>query len=133
VPTIERFEELIAWQKARAFAREVHVAASTGPFSKDYGLRDQLDRCAASVMANIAEGFERGSRGEFHQFLSIAKGSCGEARSHLYVALDRHHINDAQFEHLMELVSEVSRLVSGLRTAVQAQRDRQRASTRSPT
>ena len=121
--SIERFEDLFAWQKARTLAREVCGAAAHGSFAKDFGLRDQANRAAASVAANIAEGFERGGRPEFHQFLSIAKGSSGELRSHLYLALDRGHLDAVEFNRLKELADEVARLVSGLRTAVARQRD----------
>ena len=72
---IERFEELIAWQKARSLTLEIYQVTRQGTFAKDFGLSGQIQRAAVSVMSNIAEGFERGGRGEFHQFLSIAKES----------------------------------------------------------
>lgn len=74
-------------------------------------------------MSNIAEGFERGTRGEFHQFLSTAKGSCAETRSHLYVAFDVGHLPRDEFEQLLRQAEEVGKIVGGLRAAVQRQRE----------
>lgn len=73
---IERFEDLIAWQKARKLTTRIYEMTSEGEFSKDYGLRNQIQRAAVSIMSNIAEGFERGRPAEFGQFVSIAKSSC---------------------------------------------------------
>lgn len=123
---VSRFEALIAWQKARILTPEIYNATQQGAFAKDYGLANQIQRAAVSVMSNIAEGFERGGRGEFHQFLVIAKASCAEVRSQLYVALDIGYINQGQFNSLMELAQEVSRIVGGLRTSVKPQWDEQR-------
>jgi len=83
--TAERFEDLIAWQKARSLTSVVYQATRQARFAKDFGLSAQLQRAAVSVMANIAEGFERNRFAEFHQFLSVAKAPCAEIRSHLYV------------------------------------------------
>lgn len=85
---VSRFEELIAWQKARVLAASVYRVSTHGAFAKDYGLKDQIQRAAVSVMSNIAEGFERGSSAEFHQYLVVAKASCAEVRCQLYVAMD---------------------------------------------
>src|SRR3990170_3662862 len=90
----------------------------TDEVSKDYGLCDQIRRAAVSVMSNLAEGFERGSSSEFHQFIVIAKGSCAEVRSQLYVAQDVGYITQNQFEHTSKLAEEVSRIIGGLKTAV---------------
>ena len=119
---ISKFEELVAWQKARLLARLIYSLASTEKFAKDYGLKDQIQRAAVSVMSNIAEGFERGSRPEFHQFLVVAKASCGEVRSQLYIALDVGYISTEQFNEAIALGNEVARLVGGLRSAVSKQR-----------
>ncbi len=70
---IEKFEDLTAWQKARELTKRIYAVTRHGDFAKDYGLKDQIQRASISIMSNIAEGFERGGRGEFHQFLSIAK------------------------------------------------------------
>ena len=96
--TISRFEQLIAWQKARELARNIYLLTATDRFARDFGLRDQIQRAAVSIMSNIAEGFERAGRSEFHQFLVVAKGSCAEVRSQLYVALDTGYISGHQFE-----------------------------------
>jgi len=85
---ISKFEELIAWQKSRELVTAIYKVTNGKEFSRDFGLRDQIQRAAVSIMSNIAEGFERAGRAEFHQFLVIAKGSCAEVRSQLYIALD---------------------------------------------
>ena len=110
---IQRFEDILAWQKARELTKEIYAHAKTGPFAKDFGLRDQIQRASVSVMGNIAEGFDRGGDKEFIQFLSISKGSCGEVKSHLYVALDQQYINPTQFDRLYNSADEVGRLLAG--------------------
>ena len=98
---------------------EVYRITGTGVFSRDFGLRDQIRRAAVSVMSNIAEGFERYSRAEFRQFLSVARGSVGEVRSQLYVAFDLGYVDKQQFERLRGLCVEVGRLTGGLRSSIQ--------------
>ena len=120
---VERFEDLIAWQKARHLAAEIYRISAQGDFSRDFGLRDQIRRAAVSTMSNIAEGFDRGSRSEFHQFLVIAKASCAEVRSQLYVAQDVGYIDQKIFDTVSSSASELSRIIGGLRAAVQKQRD----------
>lgn len=119
---IARFEDLVAWQKARVFAREIYVVSRQGTFARDFGIAGQIQRAAVSIMANIAEGFERGKRGEFHQFLSIAKASCAEVRSHLYLALDVGHLNSQKFQELLAQAEELARIIGGLRASVEKQR-----------
>jgi four helix bundle protein len=113
---IERFEDLISWQKARELNRLVYKISANGTFAKDFGLRDQIRRASISIMSNIAEGFERGGDKEFAQFLSNAKGSCGEVRCQLYAALDEKYLSEAEFKQLSERSMEVSRLISGFMT-----------------
>ena len=125
---VERFEDLIAWQRARALTRAVYTATGQPAFARDYGLRDQIQRASVSIMANIAEGFERGSRSEFHRYLSIAKASCAEVRSLLYVALDCGYLSQAEFDQLMADGLEVARIVGGLRAAVARQRNQTHSS-----
>jgi len=120
---VERFEDLIAWQKARQLTVEIYRVTAHGEFARDFGLRDQIRRAAVSVMSNIAEGFDRGSRGEFHQFLVVAKASCAEVRSQLYVAQDVGYIAQETFGHLSSTTNELSKIIGGLRAAVQKQRD----------
>jgi four helix bundle protein len=123
---IDRFEDLIAWQRARELAREIYQSSRQSTFAKDFGLAGQIQRAAVSIMSNIAEGFERGNRGEFHQFLSIAKSSCAEVRSQLYLAFDVGYLSPSAFERLMTSAEELARIVGGLRSAVEKQRDEQR-------
>jgi len=113
---IERFEDLISWQKARELNRLIYQVSRNGTFAKDFGLRDQMRRASVSIMTNIAEGFERGGDKEFIQFLSNAKGSCGEVRCQLYAALDENYLSEAEFNQLEERCLEVSRLISGFMT-----------------
>jgi len=110
---IERFEDILAWQKARVLTKEIYASTRIGLFAKDYGLRDQVQRASVSTMANIAEGFERGGDREFVQFLSNSKGSCGEVKSHLYVALDQGYVTQLSFDQLYAKADEVGRLVGG--------------------
>ena len=119
---VEKFQDLVAWQKARVLTAEIYQLTTQGPFARDFGLRDQIQRAAVSVMSNIAEGFERGSRAEFHQFLVIAKGSCAELRSQLYTALDVSYIDNETFERVSLLAEEVSRILGGLRSSIARQR-----------
>ncbi len=119
---VTRFEDLIAWQKARLMTQRVYQITSDGLFVKDFSLRDQIRRAAVSVLSNIAEGFDRGSRAEFHQFLVIAKGSCAEVRSQLYVALDAGYLTENEFASLREQAEELSRILGGLRAAVNKQK-----------
>ena len=89
----ERFEDLRIWQEARAQVRAIYAAMRSGSAAqKDFSFRDQLQRAAISVMNNIAEGFERKTTKDFAHFLDVAKGSCGEVRSMLYVAEDLAYI-----------------------------------------
>ena len=119
---IERFEDLVAWQKARLLTRLIYQATQKEPFSKDFGLSGQIQRAAVSMMSNVAEGFERGGRGEFHQFLSTAKASCAELRSQLYVAFDVGYLDQKEFDNLMARAAEVGKIIGGLRAAVAKQR-----------
>ncbi len=120
---IERFEDLIAWQKARELTQAIYQATREDAFAKDFGLRNQIQRATVSIMSNIAEGFERNRPNEFHQFLSISKGSCGEVQSQLYVAFDVGYITDPKFSKLMTQAKEVGRILNGLRIAVEKQKN----------
>lgn len=111
--TIKKFEELTCWQKARELNQSIYRVTKTPAFAKDFGLRDQIRRASVSVMSNIAEGFERGGDKEFVQFLSNAKGSCGEVRCQLYAALDENYLSQTEFDLLNKLSTEVSRMIAG--------------------
>jgi four helix bundle protein len=116
---IERFEDFIAWQKARKLTSNIYKISDVGKFARDFGLKDQIRRAGVSVMSNIAEGFERGRPTEFHQFLSIAKGSCAELRSQLHVALDVGYVIGDDFRTLMGDAIEVGQILGGLRASVE--------------
>ena len=120
---IEKFEDFIAWQKARKLTRAIYKATTLERFARDFGLKDQIRRSAVSIMSNIAEGFERGRPSEFHQFLSIAKGSCAELRSQLYVALDVGYIASDHFQQLMTEATETARVLGGLRLSVERRKN----------
>ena len=121
---VTKFEDLIAWQKARELTRRVYEITRTGEFAKDFRLSGQIQSAAVSIMSNIAEGFERGGLGEFHQFLSTAKASCAELRSQLYVALDVGYIDMPSFHDLRRQAEEVGRIIGGLRVSIAKQRNR---------
>ena len=112
--TVRQFEDLVAWQKARELTRALYRYSGAGTFARDWALQNQVRRAAVSIMANIAEGFGRGGDKEFLQFLAIAKGSCGEVRSHLHVGLDQEYFTAEQHAAMVENASQVSRLISGL-------------------
>ena len=114
MPTVTRFEDLEAWQRARTLCNEVYAVSNKGIFSKDFGLKDQIRRASVSILSNIAEGFERSGSREFIQFLSIAKGSAGELRSQLYVALDQGYLAQRDFLRLTSLASETGKIAAGL-------------------
>jgi four helix bundle protein len=120
--TIQCFEDLIAWQKARLLAKAIYKVTKSGGFARDFGLRDQIRRAAVSIMSNIAEGFERGNLSEYLYFLRVAKASCAELRSQLYVAVDAEYVDQELFQRLMAQASEVGRVVGGLRVAVERYR-----------
>lgn len=120
--TVTSFEDLVAWQKARVLTREVYLVTRLPEFSRDFGLCSQMQRAAVSVMANIAEGFERRRRTEFHRFVEIAKGSCAELVSHLYVALDVGYLPKPEFARLTEMADEVQRILGGLKLSLSTSR-----------
>ena len=107
---ITRFEDIIAWQRAQDLTLHIY---NDFKISKDFGFRDQIQRAAVSIMNNIAEGFERGTNKDFKHFLFIAKSSCAEVRSMLYLALNLNYIHQKQFDHNYDLTIQISRLISG--------------------
>jgi four helix bundle protein len=111
--TIERFEDLEVWQFSRILVKEIYLLTENKYFQKDFGLASQLQRSSVSIMANIAEGFERKSKKEFMQFLYISKASCGELRSHLYILLDLNLIDKLKFNELYLSVEKISKSLSG--------------------
>lgn len=111
---VERFEDLDAWKVARELANLIYTFGRESGLSKDYAFKDQIQRAAVSVMNNIAEGFERGSNKDFAKFLFIARGSAGEVRSMLYLALDQKHLSAEQFKEAHDLCVRASQLCWGL-------------------
>ena len=109
---IEHFEELEIWKEARELCRKIRVLTARGEFARDFKLRDQIRDSSGSIMDCIAEGFERGGNKEFVQFLSIAKGSCGETRSQSYRAFDYQYITQDDLEDLIERSSRLSKKIS---------------------
>ena len=108
---ITRFEDIEAWQTARQLANLIYNLTEQGAFARNYGLRDQIRRAAISVMSNIAEGFESRTQSLFIDLLGRAKGSSGEIRSQLYIALDRKYITQAQFDQAYDLADKCSRQI----------------------
>jgi four helix bundle protein len=112
--TLKSFEELECWKLAREVCKEVGELIDAGKFRKSYRLVNQVEGSSGSIMDNIAEGFERGSRAEFIQFLGYAKGSSGELRSQVYRALDRNFLTEEEFEKLKSKVITISSMIQKL-------------------
>src|SRR5678809_1023939 len=111
---VKNFEDLNVWKQARQLTQEVYRLTKTETFFKDFGLRDQIRRAAISVMSNIAEGFERGGNQEFIQFLYVAKASCGEVRSQIYVALDQGYMSKMDSEESIIDFRRLSGMIGNL-------------------
>ncbi len=107
-----RFEELHIYQRARELAKEIYKITKSEGFARDFGLIDQIRRASVSVLSNIAEGFDRGGKQEFIQFLYIAKGSCGEVRAQLHIAEDQNYIGADESRRLCESCKLVSGMIS---------------------
>jgi len=114
---IERFEEIKAWQEARILVRIIYQSIKENKYySNDYKFKEQITSAAVSIMSNIAEGFSRRTKKEFVQFLFVAKGSCAEVESQLYVALDQNYIVETKFKELYAKAEEVAKMLSGFIT-----------------
>jgi len=113
------FEDLKVWQDTRAFVKLIYELTSSESFKKDYGLKDQIQRAAVSIMNNIAEGFERNNNKEFVVFLKYSKGSAGEIRSMLYVALDLNYISKSTFDeyytNVIKIITQISNFIKYLK------------------
>ncbi len=116
---IKRFEDIQAWQEARKLVKMIYSLTREGDFSKDFGLRDQIQRASVSVMANIAEGFDCESNAEFARFLGFARRSAVEVQSLLYAALDIGYIDETQFREYYEQAQKTKALVGGFKHALQ--------------
>ena len=110
--TIERFEDIEAWQTARGLTQLVYSLSNRGSFAQDWGLRDQMRRAAVSILSNIAEGFESRTQSLFIDYLGRAKGSAGELRAQAYVALDAGYLTTVEFEQVFDQVDKCSRQLS---------------------
>ena len=107
---IQRFEDLEAWQIARELTNQIYTITKKESICRDFGFVDQIRRAAISIMNNIAEGFERGTNKDFAKYIFIARGSAGEVRSMLYVALDQEYLTGATFKQCHELSIRCSQL-----------------------
>ena len=110
---IERFTDIESWKEARDLVRKIYTTTSRGGFSKDYGLKDQIQRASVSIMSNIAEGFDSGSNKMFANFLNYSYRSASEVESLLYVANDLKYINKEEFDNLTKQVSKIKKLTGG--------------------
>lgn len=110
---IERFEEIEGWQIGRELTKLVYSSTKRGEFSRDFGLKDQIQRAAGSVMHNIAEGFDGGSNAEFIKFLRYSQRSASEVQSQLYVALDQAYIDQDQFDDAYALAAKAKAKIGG--------------------
>jgi four helix bundle protein len=115
---IKRFEDILAWQEARKLVKDVYRITQEGAFAKDFGLRDQIQRAAVSVMANIAEGFDCESHVEFARFLGIARRSSVEVQSLLYAALDIGYLNSETFKVIYTQADKAKALTGGLKKSL---------------
>ena len=116
--TVTNFEDLRAWQYARALTKLIYQLSVRTPLSQDFGLCRQMQRSAVSIMSNIAEGHERGSTREYLRFLNFAKASCAELRSQAYVLYDVGYIDQPAFEQLLSRITSLNQLTGALRAAI---------------
>ena len=121
---VGEFEQLVVWQRARQLAVALYALTRNAQFRADWGLAGQIQRAAVSIMANLADGHERGSPREFVRFIQIAKGSCAELRSHLYLARDVDLIAPAEAERHLADAAEIGRMLGALRRSILASNPR---------
>jgi len=118
---IEKFEEMKVWQESRELCKSIYFLTNKDNFRKDFGLKDQIQRASVSILANIAEGFERDSNKEFVKFLIYSKGSAGEVRTLLYIALDLNYIDEIEFkqnyEKSISIITQLSNFIKYLRNS----------------
>jgi len=117
--TVKRFEEMEVWKKSRLIVKMIYLMTNKPGLSRDWQLANHLRKTAISIISNISEGFERDGNKEFINFLSIAKGSCGELRCQLYIALDQNYIDENQFVEISNLATEISKSLKGLMNYLQ--------------
>ena len=131
--TAKRFEDLEVWQKAKELTNLIYRVSLSGAFSRDFGLRDQMRRAAVSIMSNIAEGFESQTQALFIQYLGHAKGSAGELRAQLYIALEQNYITQDEFNFALSLAEtcskQLARFIQYLESQPNARRVREDGAT----
>ena len=110
---IERFEDIESWKRARELTSRIYDLTAKGSFAKDFGLRDQIQRASVSIMANIAEGFDSGSKKSFILFLNYAYRSTSEVQSLLYVIVDCRYITQEEFDELFIAAKDIKNLIGG--------------------
>jgi four helix bundle protein len=118
---IQKFEDIIAWQKAQEFAVDIY-----GVFKdlRDFGFRDQICRAVVSISNNIAEGFDRTSNADFSRFLYIAIGSCSEVKSMLYLATKLKYVTEEQNQQLLNKINDISKIIRGLIKSMQPKQEK---------
>jgi four helix bundle protein len=109
---IKKFEEIEAWQEARLLTKEIYRLTRLQKFSRDWGLSQQIQRASVSIMSNIAEGFDSGTKAEFIKFLGYSRRSASEVQCNLYVALDQGYITQSDFDELYEKAEKVRRMIT---------------------
>ena len=112
MPTVSKFEDLEIWQVARKIEQFTFEQTKVDLLSKDFKLKSQMNDSSSSIMSNIAEGFGRGSRLEFINFLSFSKGSASELQSQYYNCLDRKYINEVAFNEIYQMIETVIKKIS---------------------
>lgn len=110
--TIQKFEELEVWQLARSISNKIYPLTFQEPIAKDFRFKDQVRGTCGSIMDNIAEGFERGSKLEFINSLTIAKGEAGELKSQLYRGLDNAYFSQILFQELYDMVNSITKMLT---------------------
>jgi four helix bundle protein len=111
---IIKFEDMEIWKLSLAITKGIYDLTSNGKFSRDFGLKDQIRRAIVSVSSNIVEGFEKNNNNEFVRYLKISKGSCGEVRNQLYIALAVEYVSNSEFNDLNERLIILSNQIGGL-------------------
>lgn len=123
---IQRFEEMKVWRDSRVLSKQIYSITKNNNFKRDFGLRDQIQRASVSVMSNIAEGYERDSNKDLIRFLNYSKGSIGEVRSLLYVALDQEYITEKQFEEFKDdavsIATQIANFIKYLKKRISTNR-----------
>lgn len=125
---IQKFEELNIWKSSLIITKDIYDLTAKGNFSKDYGLRDQIRRSAVSISSNIVEGFEKNNNNEFVRFLKIAKGSSGEVRNQLYIALAINYIDKKEFNNINAKLEDVANQIGGFHSLFAKEKNKQRIS-----